>query len=219
MPSVLCSCLLWKKSSLLGGEQLEGVRDKADEKKQIFFLGGERSCFVWGSLKHSSLIRVPRERRNKRKEEGTGNVQWKSCIILPWHFLFLVRFNSRSEGVFSFPCLVENRCTEDISLRKAVAWGSFGKLSVLGFLLSLCSIREARGHRMATALCVVPTPELCRVPVHFDWVWVMLSYIWGEEWPKYITPLDSGVLLWSLCQCRAVAIPVCCLWFSMSHIV
>lgn len=157
--------------------------------------------------------------KEKRKEEGTGNVQWKSCIILPWHFLFLVRFNSRSEGVFSFPCLVENRSIKDVSLRKAVAWGNFGKLPVVSFLLSLCSVREASRHRTATALCAVSTPELCRVPVHFNQVWVMLSYIWGEEWPKYITPQDSGVLLWSLCQCRAVATPACCLWSSMTHIV
>lgn len=46
MPSELCSHLLWKKSSLLGSDQLEGVREKADEKKQVFFLGGERFCFV-----------------------------------------------------------------------------------------------------------------------------------------------------------------------------
>lgn len=50
------------------------------------------------------------ECQGKKREEGTGNVQQRSCIILPWHFLSLVRFNSRSEGVFSFPCLVENRC-------------------------------------------------------------------------------------------------------------
>lgn len=64
-----------------------------------------------------------------------------------------------------------------MSLRKEVAWGSFGKLSALGFLLSLWSIREASRYRMATVLCVLSTPELCRVPVHFDQVWVMLSYI------------------------------------------
>lgn len=36
------SHLLWKKSSLLGGEQFEGVRDKADEKKPTCFLGGQK---------------------------------------------------------------------------------------------------------------------------------------------------------------------------------
>lgn len=61
----------------------------------------------------------------KRKEEGTGNVQCKSCIILPWHFLFLVRFNSRSEGVFSFPCPVENRSIEDVSLKEGSCMGKF----------------------------------------------------------------------------------------------
>lgn len=77
-----------------------------------------------------------------------------------------------SQSVFSFPCLVENRCSSTYLLGRQLHGKVLGSCQHEAFFTEfmICSIGEASRNKMATVLCAVSIPKLCTVPIHFDLV-------------------------------------------------